>query len=551
MNRTVSIILAAILMTGLAMPVLAASGPELDSIVEGVAGYILGAVQKPLVGTAGGEWAVLGLARSGCEVPDEYYDGYYRAVEEYVRESGGVISSASYTEYSRIILSLTAAGYDPRNVAGYDLTAPLEDIDRVSRQGVNSLIYALLALDSADYVSGRREIFIDEILRRQLTGGGWNLAGGSTSYSENPAMDPDVTGMALQALAKYQHIEKVREATDRALARLSGAQRDNGGFIGWEEENIESSVQVLVALCELGVDAGDARFVKSGNTIIDNILTYMNDDFSFNHTRDSSDNNQMSTEQALYSLAAAKRAADGKNSLYRMKDAVSRGESPGINVSRPAGAGLAGKDRDVNYVPELYLNKTFSDIQGHANQAGIEALAARGIVNGRDESTFDPDATMTRAEFAAIIVRSLGIVRFAQPQTHKSFFSDVTESDWFCGSVYTAAAYGIVKGVSDSAFNPRSDISRQEAAVMVARAAKLCGLDTDRNEAGVRNTLAQFGDYRTVESWALEALAFCYDAGILDDSVLDIGPGVAILRCEIADMLYRLLQKANLISESE
>ena len=82
---------------------------------------------------------------------------------------------------------------------------------------------------------------------------------------------------------------------------------------------------------------------------------------------------------------------------------------------------------------------------------------------------------------------------------------------------------------------------------MVARAARLCGMDTARTETEIRDTLAQFGDYRTAASWAQADLAFCYDTGILDDGVMDIKPTEAVKRCEIAEMMYRLLDRANLL----
>ena len=82
---------------------------------------------------------------------------------------------------------------------------------------------------------------------------------------------------------------------------------------------------------------------------------------------------------------------------------------------------------------------------------------------------------------------------------------------------------------------------------MVARAAKLCGMDTVVDSAAVRDTLAQFNDYVTSGAYARESLAFCYQSGILDDSALDIQPKVAIKRCEIAQMLYNLLEQADLL----
>ena len=100
---------------------------------------------------------------------------------------------------------------------------------------------------------------------------------------------------------------------------------------------------------------------------------------------------------------------------------------------------------------------------------------------------------------------------------------------------------------------------------MVARAAYLCGMDsggrgdgssvlagTDGSsqyltEAAVRDILAQFDDYRTVASWAQGSMAFCFYMGILDGDTLDIKPTQAVKRCEIAEMLYRLIDKASLV----
>ena len=539
MRKVILMILAAVLLAGFCVPALAASKTELDAAVNDAARYMLAAVKNPQVAPVGGEWAILGLARSGYNVPDAYYENYYRTVENFVKACNGVLHEVKYTEYSRVVLGLTAAGYDPRDVAGYDLTEPLDDYDKTIWQGINGPLYALIALDSMNYPNSQRDKYIAEILRRQLNDGGWNLSGGTSESTKNQAADADLTGTALQALAKYQDKPEVKAAIDRALDCLSKTQDSAGGYRGSLSGNtsdLESAVQVLVALCELGISWDDARYVKNGKTIIDNILSYKNADGSFNHTRNSGVN-QMATEQALYGLAAAQRALDGKNSLYNMSDAVKRGESKPMDT-----AGLPGKHTDVNAVPITVPGKTFPDIQSHANQTAIESLAARGIITGMDDFSFAPDATMTRAQFAAITTRGLGL---PEKTTHP--FNDVSATAWYFKPIATAYFYEIIKGASAATFNPEGKITRQEAAVMVARAAKLCGMDTERSDVEIRNTLAQFGDYRTVADWAQSEMAFCYSSGILDDSAFNIEPAKVILRCEIAEMLYRMLGRSNLL----
>ena len=542
-KRGLSLLLTLVLMLSLCVPAMAVSKSELTSAISESAAYMLNAVKEPQVGSIGGEWAVIGLARSGYDVPQKYWNNYYAAVEDYVESCKGVLHKKKYTEYSRVVVALTAIGADPKDVAGYDLLKPLGDFDKTIWQGINGPIWALIALDSGSYdmpvnaeakTQATRQMYIDEILSRQLNDGGWNL----TSKGGNSPSDPDITGMALQALAKYQTQSAVKAATDKALTCLSKMQDADGGYASWETSNSESVVQVIVALCELGIDLNDSRFVKNGNTLLDNLFSYRNADGSFSHTANGSGNDQMSSEQGFYGIVAAMRAIEGKNSLYRMSDCP-------IRVSGNAGMntiGLPDKHADVQKVPVTVPGTTFSDITNHANKTAIEELAARGIITGYNATSFGPNDTMTRAQFATIVVRGLGL-----PLTATNNFTDVKAGSWYASYVGTAYSYGIVNGKTATTFDPEGTITRQEAAAMVARAAKLCGMDTELETYEILNVLAQFGDYIRIGEWARESMAFCYGEDILDQSDLNAEPNRAILRCEIAQMLYNMLVKAKLM----
>lgn len=500
---------------------------------------MVSAVKAPEVGSIGGEWAIIGLARSGYSVPADYYDEYYTRVEKYVKNCNGVLHERKYTEYSRVVLALTAIGRDPSKVAGYNLLTPLGDFDKTIWQGLNGPIWALIALDSGNYeipknpaakTQATRQLYIDEILNNQMKDGGWSLTGTGDS-------DVDITAMALQALAKYQDQKAVKTATDKALTYLSNVQDRKGGFASWGTTNVESVAQVVVAFCELGMDLNDSRFVKNGHGLVENLLSFRQSNGGFYHVMDGSDgNNQMSAEQGFYALVAIDRAENGKNSLYRMGDVVKNNSKPNTNINK------SKADPSVNVPDVTAPGTTFSDVKNHANQTAIEQLASRSIINGMGKGTFAPNKTMTRAEFAAIVTRALGL-----PAKDTKAFTDVPSSKWYAGYIGTANISGIVNGVGSGKFNPDGTITRQEAAAMVARAAKLCGLDTAMDAASIKDMLAQFGDYRGVASWAKEPLAFCYAAGILDQSDLNIEPTKAILRCEIAQMLYNMLTAAELI----
>ena len=536
-RKLAALILAFSVLFSLAVPTFAASSVQTE--MQGSAAYMVSAVKAPEVSSIGGEWAVLGLARSGYSVPKDYFDNYYANVEKYVKSCKGVLHERKYTEYSRVILALTAIGRDPSNVAGYNLLMPLGDFDKTIWQGLNGPIWALIALDSGNYdipkntsakTQATRQLYIDEIIKNQMKDGSWSLTGTGDS-------DVDISAMALQALAKYQDQKAVKTATDKALTYLSKVQDSKGGFASWGTMNVESVAQVIVALCELGISLDDSRFVKNGHTLTENLLSFRQSNGGFYHVLDGSDgNNQMSAEQGFYALVAIDRAENGKNSLYRMGDVTKNTSKPIANVNK------GSADASVSVPGVTAPGTTFSDVKNHANQTSIEALASRGIINGMGKGTFMPNKTMTRAEFAAIVTRALGL---AAKDTKA--FTDVPSSKWYAGYIGAANSSGIVNGVGSGKFNPDGTITRQEAAAMVARAAKLCGLDTSMDAGATKDVLAQFGDYRSVASWAKESLAFCYYTNILDQSALKIEPTKAILRCEIAQMLYNMLTAAELI----
>ena len=305
------------------MLVLCAAGCEEKKALspEDTAAALLAAVPQPTFGTVGGDWSALGLARWDGEVPQTWFDSYYQAVEDYVKACNGVLSDRKYTEYSRVSLALTAIGKDPRNVAGYDLLAPLADYEQTVFQGVNGPIFALLALDSGNYempentagtIQATREMYVDYIVNALMTQDGWLLAGGEAEI--------DMTAMALQALAKYQHREDVARTVEEGLEILSSRQNKDGGYhyIAKEQASSESVSQVIVALTELGISLDDPRFVKNGNTLLDALAQFQCADGGFSHLL-GGETDLLATEQAFYALVAADRAARGESSLYRMK----------------------------------------------------------------------------------------------------------------------------------------------------------------------------------------------------------------------------------------
>jgi hypothetical protein len=289
-------------------------------------------------------------------------------------------------------------------------------------------------------------MYLDYILSKQLSDGGFALSG--------TVSDPDITATVLQALSAYTEDPAVYAASEKALACLSRQQNGEGGYSSYGDENVESCAQVVIALCSLGISPEDPDFVKNGHSVLDSLLQYQTPEGGFSHT-EGGPVNAMSTEQGLCALAALDRLNSGKSGLY----AISKG--------------LPGKGSDVRRVLISAPGTALTDIAGNKNKDKIRALTEREIITGMGDGTFSPDGSMTRAQFAAITVRCLGL-----DASETSLFSDVPQGKWYSGYIGTAFSRGIIKGRTDDIFDPEGPITNQEAAVMVARAAALFGLDT-------------------------------------------------------------------------
>ena len=297
---------------------------NLDTIYK-TTGDFMATLGTPTVNSTGGEWMVIGLARSGRTVPAGYYDN----VVEYVKAKADAnerLHPAKVTDNARVILALTAIGKDVTNVGGHNLLKGLDNMDYVQTQDINGPIFTLIALDSHNYPTMgdvTREKLIQVILDAQLPDGGWNLSG------ENA--DPDMTAMAIQALAPYYKTnETVKAAVDKALEALSALQRTDGGFGSWGTVNSESCAQVIVALTALGIDpTADSRFMKNGHTVLDALAGFYVTGGGFRHTA-GGERNDMATEQGYYALAAYYRFVNGQTRLYDMSDvAIQTGGTSG------------------------------------------------------------------------------------------------------------------------------------------------------------------------------------------------------------------------------
>lgn len=316
--RRITILLTLLLTVTLycTAPVLADINTAQTAVSECIAG-----TDNTLLGSGytNGDWFVLAAARSGIQLPPDYFSAYYTSLCDTLKKNGGILSERRYTDYSRTIIALTAIGKDPHDTAGYDLLEKLADFDAVKKQGVNGSIYALIALDCGNYeiptcpegkTQATRELYLEHILSYRCEDGGFSISGDKG--------DADVTAMALQAFSDYRSDPRINAAIEGGLDWLSKNRNESGGYSTMGSETCESCAQVLTALCELGIDPDtDPRFIKNGRTVADAILDYRTDG-GFKHTPSQTVPDRMATEQALYSLVSYIRVKNGESSLYNM-----------------------------------------------------------------------------------------------------------------------------------------------------------------------------------------------------------------------------------------
>ncbi|MCH5213097.1 MAG: S-layer homology domain-containing protein [Oscillospiraceae bacterium] len=179
----------------------------------------------------------------------------------------------------------------------------------------------------------------------------------------------------------------------------------------------------------------------------------------------------------------------------------------------------------------------FTDMKGYdwAEEA-VTALAGRGIVNGISDTEFAPGRNITRAEFAAILMRGFGL----ENADAKCSFTDVPENAWYYSAVASAYELGVITGYSDTEFGANDNISRQDMAVMVNRL--LDKVDITLDEVV---DYSGFDDAASIADYAKSAVELLYSGGIIDgvgDNKFD--PTGKTTRAAAAKVLYGILKPA-------
>lgn len=223
-----------------------------------------------------------------------------------------------------------------------------------------------------------------------------------------------------------------------------------------------------------------------------------------------------------------------------------------MNINRVACVVLAGlmiSAGFTSYEAQTRQNGyRFTDMIGHWAENTVSRLAGLGIVSGRDDLTFDPEGTVTRAEFVALLVRSLGV---SLPKGAKDpGFEDVKKQDWYYDYVMRAYANGIATGVDKDTFDPNGIITRELMVKMMVDALKLDDMNVDWYHPA--DTTMRYKDWGAVSQWAKDEVEKAVMIGLIKGKLTDIlAPADTATRAEAATLIERMLEVDEYLSSFE
>ena len=280
----------------------------------------------------------------------------------------------------------------------------------------------------------------------------------------------------------------------------------DSGFAGAEEVRREFDIRTLLYQIKTGPWGVLETIVEENSEL------FSLDKSSFNDLSGTQKDN-------VYKALVGQLYTDAEDFSDAFDDAVADAETDGKTNNRGSGSGGGGGDRNVSMQIGLPEDVTpdnegentgdelpFRDLDGYDWAKGsIRLLYQKGIVNGRTDSEFAPDALITRAEAVKMIVLTLGGV----DENAESSFSDIGTDMWSYPYLATAEQKGIISGYGNGMSGAEDYVTREDLAVMVLRAANLSGKGY---EAGGS---LEFGDAAAISPYAAEAVQKLCSAGVI------------------------------------
>ncbi len=197
------------------------------------------------------------------------------------------------------------------------------------------------------------------------------------------------------------------------------------------------------------------------------------------------------------------------------------------------------KDQYGGLYTIIQKDKHFEDMRAHWAREDVEKLASKRIITGVDEQNFAPEEEISRAEFATLLIRALGMeVSVSDPGA--TGFRDIKERDWYSQMVNIAAKAGLIEGFEDGTFRPLLQVTREQMAAMINRTIQITGSQQESYEQDT--VLNPFVDQHAIDNWARQAMAFTLQTGLIQGvTKTQLNPNAFATRAQAAVMLKRLL----------
>ncbi|MGC5325046.1 S-layer homology domain-containing protein [Brevibacillus sp. SYSU BS000544] len=447
------------------------------------------------------DWALIGLALSGQQLDTAKWGGASSLRTE-LEKRAKQLDPRKTTDYARFVLTVIAAGFDPNNFAGMNFVQTIKKsqlangkfADSTNGEGqtlINAHIWSIIALYSAGEQIPKAKLVKSWLVSKQLPDGGFNfMTGGKQS-------GVDMTAMGLLAYRSLG-MTKNEQPVSKAIAFLKRSQGADGGYSEGGVSNVESDANVISALIAYQEDP--LQWKKGTKGVVDHLFTFQKSDGSFSHTK-AGLSNKIATAQALLGLSDLQR----KNSYIHL-------------LRQKAGVKKLASLQDLKQTYWAYKE--------------ISYLVQNGYLQGVTSTYMQPDTAVTRAQFAALLLRAIG----EEPQAKaQGIFRDVAVTDWTAPIVEKASQLGLIQG-SKGYFNPHKPITHEEMAVIVSRVSNKYGWTKTATGA------TPYVPYNQVSSWAITSVKDLHKRKFLGGtSSRNFYPKATVTRAEASVMLYRLL----------
>jgi len=447
------------------------------------------------------DWTLVGLVSNG-EVITSAKWGERQAWQAELLKRYRSLDPRKTTDYARFAIALLASGEDPEQIAGEDVIGKIKRAqltngkfaDQINGEGqtlINAHIWSILALHAAGEQIPRHKQAKAWLISKQLPDGGFQYAVGGKQSGI------DMTAMALLAFHALG-MSKSEPPVAKALAFLRKQQTASAGFMEGGVVNTESASNVISALLVWGEKPENWK--KGNNSLTDHLLGFQKQDGSFSHTKNGP-GNTIATAQALLALGDLQRGGSYLN-LLRERN----------------GSRKVAQLRDLTQA-----NWAFRE---------ISFLVKNGYMQGVTNTAMQPEARVTRAQFAAMLLRAIGE---EPPIRGQGVFRDTPARDWAAPVVEKAATLGLMQG-SQGHFRPHQGITHEEMAAIVSRVGKQYGWNKAWNGKAVSVTWSQ------VSPWAQPAVRDLQARKLLGGTADGtFPPKDGVTRAEAAVMIYRLL----------